>query len=246
MSALIRLYPRSWRERYEAEFLSLMETRPPTIGDRVDIVRGAVDARLHPQTTGSAGDPANARRRASGPAAIATLAGVAWLVWLIAALSEFRGWDGPMPGNAALIAVLSLVAGLSTASAHAAVAVFASDHLRPMSGPAVAVAVVTFAGTAFGVGALGTPALIASAVFAVSLRTTTIPGWLSATWAGSAVLTAAAMVAFVASGGSEVWLLGGIATYGIAWLAIGGYLWVRGMPQSALVEDLPTPTPPGD
>src|SRR4029079_7068859 len=34
VSALIRLYPRAWRERYEDEFLALLEARPPTIGDR--------------------------------------------------------------------------------------------------------------------------------------------------------------------------------------------------------------------
>jgi hypothetical protein len=49
MSALIRLYPRGWRDRYEAEFVTLLEARPPTIGDRFDIVRSALDARLHPQ-----------------------------------------------------------------------------------------------------------------------------------------------------------------------------------------------------
>ena len=47
MSALLRLYPRSWRERYEREVLGLLEARPPSLGDRVDIVRGAVDARLN-------------------------------------------------------------------------------------------------------------------------------------------------------------------------------------------------------
>jgi hypothetical protein len=32
MSALLRLYPRSWRERYEREFLGLLEARPPSLG----------------------------------------------------------------------------------------------------------------------------------------------------------------------------------------------------------------------
>ena len=46
---LVRLYPAAWRDRYEEEFLALLEARPPTLGDRFDIVRGAIDARLHPQ-----------------------------------------------------------------------------------------------------------------------------------------------------------------------------------------------------
>ena len=53
MSGLIRLYPRAWRERYGDEFLALIAERPPTLRDRVDIVRGALDARLSPQLPGS-------------------------------------------------------------------------------------------------------------------------------------------------------------------------------------------------
>lgn len=50
MTRLVRLYPQAWRDRYEDEFLALLEERPPKPGDRLDIVRGALDARLHPQT----------------------------------------------------------------------------------------------------------------------------------------------------------------------------------------------------
>jgi hypothetical protein len=49
MTRLIALYPAAWRARYEDEFLDLLAMRPPTIGDRIDILRGAVDAHLHPQ-----------------------------------------------------------------------------------------------------------------------------------------------------------------------------------------------------
>ena len=63
MSALVRLYPRSWRERYEIEFLAVLASRPPSVGDRVDIVRGAMDARLHPELSGDR-DPSRRRLRA--------------------------------------------------------------------------------------------------------------------------------------------------------------------------------------
>jgi len=56
VTALLRLYPRDWRERYGDEFLALLESKPPDLLDRVDIVRGAVDARLHPQER-PAGEP---------------------------------------------------------------------------------------------------------------------------------------------------------------------------------------------
>lgn len=52
MSGLLRLYPRTWRERYGDEFLALISERPLSLADRVDIVRGAVDARLNPQLRG--------------------------------------------------------------------------------------------------------------------------------------------------------------------------------------------------
>jgi hypothetical protein len=47
-SDLVRLYPRAWRARYEDEFLALLEAAPGTRRDRLDILRGALDAHLHP------------------------------------------------------------------------------------------------------------------------------------------------------------------------------------------------------
>lgn len=49
MSRLLGLYPRPWRDRYEAEFLALIGERPPSLFERIDVVRGALDAHLHPQ-----------------------------------------------------------------------------------------------------------------------------------------------------------------------------------------------------
>jgi hypothetical protein len=52
MSRLLRLYPRPWRDRYGEEFDALISSRPPSVVDRLDIIRGAIDARLHPQLQG--------------------------------------------------------------------------------------------------------------------------------------------------------------------------------------------------
>ena len=41
--------PRGWRARYEAELFAILEERPPTFGDSLDLLRGALDARLHPE-----------------------------------------------------------------------------------------------------------------------------------------------------------------------------------------------------
>jgi hypothetical protein len=43
---LLRLYPRAWRERYGAEFLATVEPGSLNIQQVIDIVSGAIDARL--------------------------------------------------------------------------------------------------------------------------------------------------------------------------------------------------------
>lgn len=52
MKRLVALYPTAWRARYEDEFIALLEARRPSLLERFDIVRGAADARLHPQVVG--------------------------------------------------------------------------------------------------------------------------------------------------------------------------------------------------
>ena len=44
---LLRLYPRDWRARYEDEMLALLELAGIGWRGRVDLVRGALDARVH-------------------------------------------------------------------------------------------------------------------------------------------------------------------------------------------------------
>jgi hypothetical protein len=48
MTRLIALYPRWWRDRYGDEMRALLELAPPNSRDRWDLVRGALDAWLHP------------------------------------------------------------------------------------------------------------------------------------------------------------------------------------------------------
>jgi hypothetical protein len=43
---LLRLYPRAWRERYAAEFLATVEPGSLSVQQVIDIVSGAIDARL--------------------------------------------------------------------------------------------------------------------------------------------------------------------------------------------------------
>jgi hypothetical protein len=76
MTVLLSLYPKEWRARYGEEFAELLAERPPSLRDRLDIVGGALDARLHPQLAGSAPD----RERVSDRFGIAPLLGLAAFV----------------------------------------------------------------------------------------------------------------------------------------------------------------------
>ncbi len=47
--AILRLYPAAWRDRYRDELEDLLGQRPVRAGDLADLLRGALDARMHPQ-----------------------------------------------------------------------------------------------------------------------------------------------------------------------------------------------------
>ena len=45
---VLRLYPRVWRARYEDEMLVVLVSRPLSLFEGIDVIRGALDAHLHP------------------------------------------------------------------------------------------------------------------------------------------------------------------------------------------------------
>jgi len=51
---LIKLYPPAWRRRYGRELAELIATRPASFGTAIDLVAGAVDAWLNPQSSTAA------------------------------------------------------------------------------------------------------------------------------------------------------------------------------------------------
>jgi hypothetical protein len=123
MSGIIRLYPAAWRERYEPEFVELLATRPPGLMDRFDIVRGALDAHLHPQVRRPNEVPPPALAEGSQPRLVRRLgfgaiAGTGlWAVGLIVALLGPVRYDvdGAYRDGAAafpfLLAAIALFAG---------------------------------------------------------------------------------------------------------------------------------------
>ncbi len=136
MTRLIGLYPRAWRTRYEDEFLALLSDRPPDVLDRLDIVRGAIDARLHPHV-----EPAPAPIEPPVPRGpwpvragwLTLLGGAVWISALVVAINGpmiVEEWGSYRDGAAALplffLAVVLLGIGMVAlvldlpASAHAA------------------------------------------------------------------------------------------------------------------------------
>jgi hypothetical protein len=122
MSRLIALYPRDWRARYEDEYLALLADRPNDPRDSLDIVRGALDARLHPQLPGSPKVPVEAPPIGRWPvvAGWATLLGaVLWYFSIVLmangpvvvdGLKTYR--DGSAAAPFFLLSVLLLGAGM--------------------------------------------------------------------------------------------------------------------------------------
>ena len=59
MNAVVRLYPKAWRERYGAELDDLLANRAVGTAGRLDLVRGVLDAHRHPELVDpSVPDPA--------------------------------------------------------------------------------------------------------------------------------------------------------------------------------------------
>jgi hypothetical protein len=74
MTRLLRLYPAAWRERYDAEFIAMLQERPVGVTGTVDIAGGAIDAHLHPELIGGAPHLWTHRL----PGLMATAAGLIW------------------------------------------------------------------------------------------------------------------------------------------------------------------------
>jgi hypothetical protein len=83
MSVLLKLYPPAWRARYSDEMASLLDERPLSGRDRVDLVRGALDAWLRPATPSMV------------PIVAALLGGGLWTVAAVAVLAQPVPLDWP-------------------------------------------------------------------------------------------------------------------------------------------------------
>lgn len=126
---LVRLYPSAWRARYGPEMLDLLDDRPPTWRDSVDLIRCALDAHLHPPTPSRL------------PAFAAILAGAAWTVVALAVLAEPVPPD--WPGFLAWTLVPGLIAALAGLVASIGLALRLGDAPGVLGRAALVAVIVT-------------------------------------------------------------------------------------------------------
>lgn len=106
---LLRAYPRAWRERYGGEFLALLADRGSRGGDLLDVLAGALDARLHPRRAGR-----EALARLASPAAPAARSASAFGIVAVgppAGILSRRAFMRRMLGIGAGLLSLEFIAG---------------------------------------------------------------------------------------------------------------------------------------
>ena len=113
MTGVLRLYPRWWRRRYGDEMRALLEAAPPRRGHRRDLMRGALDAWLHPP------EPSHV------PAFAALLGGGLWT--MIAARVVSQPVPPDWPGYLIEVVPVALVAAVFLLVAVVGIALRAAD-----------------------------------------------------------------------------------------------------------------------
>lgn len=212
-AGLLRLYPAAWRARYEAEVLALLEQVDLGPRARLDLLRGALDARLH------------ARSRL--PAVAALLSGGLWTVAGIAVVGQPAPPDWP----GYLVDILPLTVAAVVAGLVGIVGCWArrSDDGGRLGTLGVLVAVGGHVGWAVSLGATLTQAgsgLVTVVCQAIALAGCLLVGLVLVRTEdlpiGAAILLASAAMLF---GWPAAWL-----SFGLAWTLVGVLLLGRPEP----------------
>jgi hypothetical protein len=236
IALLLRLYPASWRTRYGDEFAALLEARRLGPFDIIDILLGALDARLRlrgsdRRTAHRKGFPMSLRL--GGIAAV--IGGGLWLASFVVGMDGADEWDQP---SAVIFLVANVVlligmAGLSAFQAREHPEAVWAAFLLPAGGAVLALIGTIMMATADptqpeGPGwlffVLGVIAIIlGSGLFAVvTFRTSALPR------PGAAALGIASLISalsFAAVSGSHAGVsapaAAAVATFAIGWIVIG-------------------------
>ncbi len=250
MSMLIRLYPQAWRDRYETEILDLLAERPGSVRDAVNLVRGAVDAHLHPNVSVVAPEPGPWTHRLPGLLALAAglmvtfatlsisagagpdwgvagnLLGIAFLLMLVSLPGEYLAPYGRQMALAFSCIVVGVVSASATNWWQPAILMAIGAEVAALSGLLAVAAIRAGVGSGWRwllvqAGVLGPLAIVAGIT---ALRE----------WTGIALVDVAARTT----------ALFGLP-YGLAWLVVGLRMMVRGSATFTDPPDHPAPAPEG-
>jgi hypothetical protein len=239
----VRLYPRVWRDRYEEEFLAVLETRPVGPFDAVDIVLGAMDAHRRLLRRPGRTSPRKEIRmstRLGGLAAVAT--GLLWFA-LLALIVKGDNIEllGAVVFLSGMVALVLAVIGLGAAQGRAHPVATWTAVAVPVAGVVVAIVGFLVLGLAYGdvqvIGdftpwAIGTLGVMATLVGAVLFGLVTLMSRVLSASAAALISVGGVGVLVLASvGGSgvavlpeilmQVLLVPAVVAFGVGWLWLG-------------------------
>jgi hypothetical protein len=245
MSRLLALYPRAWQARYGDEFAELLEARPPSLRDRVDIVVGAIDARVNPQVPG-ADDRERVVAGSRAARLLAVAVGVMFTIWGVVGATFMVPWEsglepsGP-PELMNLAWALGMLGGLL---APVVFGIIVLRYDRALGGAGVTGAILTPIGLLMAEFGMGLLALFILAVGAILFswrangRILSTP--VAFAFAAGTLLVVGGFLVFVAGNGQDVTVLLTMVGLGPSWIVLGlGLREPRSMPDAT-----PSPTTP--
>jgi hypothetical protein len=223
---LLSLYPPAWRERYGDEFAELLAARPPSLRDQLDIVRGAVDARIHPQVV-----PPPLPRTVAGRdgllAISAVTAGLMFSAWSAVIVLFSPRW-GEMGSVDNTILGLSYAAGMLGAMLGIAVLLgTALRHVRDMGAIGLigaAIGALGFLAFTSESGAIGISLLFAGTIVMSVGIGRAFGRLVSTVMVGATSFVALAMFGFIGGDGQELLWLWMLVVYGPSWILLGANL----------------------
>ena len=219
MIRLISLYPRAWRDRYELEFQTLMSERPPTPRDRLDIVRGALDARLHPQLRQAS--PDGTPRLVRIGATLAVLGGGLWVAAGLAFLGSSIIPDLGYKDSSSAI-VIAIAGALVTGIAACMVVSSMPGRSAAIRNPAIAIVL--------GALAMTQPWPVVLLGFFVAVIGTLLFGLIAAPRIGMTGILVAVAAIFATAFNTEDERALLLVPLGAAWMLFGTVLAYRGIP----------------
>lgn len=210
------LYPRAWRTRYETEFQAVLADRPATsLADRLDIVRGALDAHLHPE------------ERSAVPPISAVLGGGMWVLVAasIIALPAPPDWPGYLLETVPLALAGVIALGVAIIGCWLRLDRSGDRSVRRLGAAGVAIAIVgnvlwstALLAAVAGVG-YGAPVALASTMAGVGTLLVGLALARAADWPIAGLLVIAPVLLVL-----PPWLISSgplFLSFGLAWIGIG-------------------------